>query len=370
MCLPALRDRFRGRLALPMKTSYFDYDLPPELIAQQPASDRAGARMMIIIRSTGEIRHGRVADLPRLLNPGDLLVVNNTRVIPARLFGRKEASGGAVEILLVEETAKNTWESLIRCSNVPAPGRWLSLASGRVRAEVLAHGDGGRITLRLEHEGNLFSIMEEEGVPPLPPYIRRPRTGSSRDDPAGAAADKNRYQTVYARIPGAVAAPTAGLHFTRGLLADLKSAGVRRTAITLHVGPGTFKPVKTELVENHRMEEERYSVPPAAARMITDARRAGGRIIAVGSTVVRTLETVASDDAIVKPGRGRSALFIVPPYTFRTVDAMLTNFHLPRSTLLMMVSAFAGLELTRRAYRAAARERYRFYSYGDCMLIL
>ncbi len=353
-----------------MKTADFNYELPPELIAQQPALERARARMMLIHRSTGDIEHACVADLPRLLNPGDLLVLNNTRVIPARLFGEKEATGGAAEILLIEEAGKNAWRALVRASRAPEVGARLSLASGRVRAEIIERHDNGQTTLKLEYNGSLLSILEEEGVTPLPPYIRRPRTGSNPLDSGTTASDRARYQTVYARIPGAVAAPTAGLHFTRELLNELKARGVRRTAVTLHVGPGTFKPVKTELVEDHLMEEERYSVPASAARAIRETCHAGGRIVAVGSTVVRTLETVASPDGALTPQRGRSALFIVPPYSFKVVDVMMTNFHLPKSTLLMMVSAFAGADLTRRAYGIAIKERYRFYSYGDCMLIL
>jgi S-adenosylmethionine:tRNA ribosyltransferase-isomerase len=353
-----------------MQTSDFFYHLPPELIAQHPLPDRAQARMMVIRRATGAFEHRRVADLPAFLHPGDLLVVNDTRVIPARLYGHKIATGGRVEILLIEETAPGVWEALLRARHTK-PGARLELADSQIQAEVLVVKDEGRVTLQLRHERPLLDILETDGVPPLPPYIKR-----ARSDAPGRAADRERYQTVYARNPGAVAAPTAGLHFTESLLMTLERQGVRRAAVTLHVGPGTFKPVTVAAVEQHRMDAERYTVPEVTARLIRATRAAQGRIVAVGSTVVRTLETVAADhDSVAEHGmvtasQGRSELFIYPPYRFRVVDALLTNFHLPSSSLLMMVSALAGRELILRAYAEAIRERYRFYSYGDCMLIL
>ncbi|MBI2438966.1 MAG: tRNA preQ1(34) S-adenosylmethionine ribosyltransferase-isomerase QueA [Lentisphaerae bacterium] len=346
-----------------MKTADFFYHLPPEFIAQQPAPHRAQARLMVVRRAAGACEHHQVTELPALLSPGDLLVVNDTRVIPARLYGRKVGTGGQVEILLVEETAPDIWEALLRASH-PKPGDCLELAGGQIRAEILAVGEG-RVTLRLKHERPLPEILATDGVVPLPPYIKRVRA-----DTQAQAADRERYQTVYARNPGAVAAPTAGLHFTEALLATLKRQGVRHTAITLHVGPGTFQPVRTAEIEQHRMEAERYTVPEATARLIRETRAKGGRIVAVGSTVVRALETVAAEPGAVAAACGRSNLFIYPPYAFHAVDALLTNFHLPCSTLLMMVSAFAGYDLIRRAYQEAIQERYRFYSYGDCMLIL
>lgn len=353
-----------------MKTSEFYYELPSELIAQQPAPRRCEARMMIVSRKTGSIKHRRVYDLPEWIRPGDLLVVNDTRVFPARVFGRKEESGGQVEILLIEETADNTWEALIRASRLPRMGSWLSLASGCIRAEVIARHRNGRVTLKLFHERPLMDILDEEGVAPLPPYIKRPCNGSSPTDPGQNHFDKNRYQTVYASVPGAIAAPTAGLHLTLDLLNKLKQQDVRIASITLHVGPGTFIPVKTENVEQHHMESERYSVSSETAQMIQETMSRKGRIVAVGSTVVRTLETVVSENGTVVPGQGRSSMFIVPSYKFRVVDVMLTNFHLPASTLLMLVSAFAGLDLCRKAYQVAIEKRYRFYSYGDCMLMI
>ncbi|MFA5342697.1 MAG: tRNA preQ1(34) S-adenosylmethionine ribosyltransferase-isomerase QueA [Kiritimatiellia bacterium] len=357
-----------------MKTSDFFYSLPPELIAQQPPADRVQARMMVIRRATGAFEHRRVADLPAFLHPGDLLVVNDTRVIPARLYGQKIhiggpdhrslGVGGRVEILLIEETASGIWEALLRARHVKTGAR-LELAGGRVQAEVLAVQEGGRVTLRLRHERPLLDILETDGVTPLPPYIKR-----AAADALQRVADRERYQTIYACNPGAVAAPTAGLHFSEALLTTLEQRGVRRAAVTLHVGPGTFKPVTVAEVEQHRVDAERYTVPEETARTINSTRAAGGRIVAVGSTVVRTLETVAAAHGMAVAAQGRSDLFIYPPYKFRVVDALLTNFHLPASSLLMMVSALAGRESILRAYKEAIRERYRFYSYGDCMLIV
>lgn len=347
-----------------MQTADFFYHLPPELIAQQPSIDRVQARMMVIHRATGKFDHRRVADLPAFLCPGDLLVINDTRVIPARLYGQKAGSGGRVEILLIEETTPGIWEALLRARH-PKPGARLELAGGQVQAEVLTVKDEGRVTLRLRHGRPLGEILETDGIPPLPPYIKRTAATAPQ-----RAVDRERYQTVYACNPGAVAAPTAGLHFTDALLTTLQERGVGHVAVTLHVGPGTFKPVTVAEVAQHRVDAERYTVPEVTAQSIRETRAARGRIVAVGSTVVRTLETVAAAHGNVTVAQGRSDLFIYPPYKFRVVDALLTNFHLPASSLLMMVSALAGRELILRAYAEAIRERYRFYSYGDCMLIV
>ncbi|MBI2442146.1 MAG: tRNA preQ1(34) S-adenosylmethionine ribosyltransferase-isomerase QueA [Lentisphaerae bacterium] len=346
-----------------MKTSDFFYHLPPELIAQQPPPERTQARLMVVRRACRTCEHHQVAELPALLSPGDLLVVNDTRVIPARIYGKKVGTGASVEILLIEETAPDIWEALLRASHKKVGDR-LELSSAQIQAEVLTVGEGC-VTLRLKHERPLPEILESNGVVPLPPYIKRKTA-----DVSTRAADRERYQTVYARNPGAVAAPTAGLHFTEALLTILARQGIRHTPITLHVGPGTFRPVRAAEVEQHRMEAERYTVPEAAAQLIRETRLRGGRIVAVGSTVVRALETVAAEHGAVTAAAGRTSLFIYPPYSFRVVDALLTNFHLPASSLLMMVSAFAGCELVRHAYQEAIKERYRFYSYGDCMLIL
>lgn len=353
---------------LDQMTRDYDFTLPAELIAQEPLEQREEARMMLVDRSDSSIRHYRVGDLPHFLHSGDCLVLNDTKVIPARIFGTKERTGGKVELLLLEPygSGSDTWEALCGSARRPKPGTYLDLAEGRLRAEILAWREGGGVIVRFQGDAPLLDVLEKEGLPPLPPYIKRP------DKPPAPTLERDRryYQTVYARLPGAVAAPTAGLHLTEDLLTALASQGVREARLTLHVGMGTFKPVKTERVAEHRMEAERYIVSTEAARAIHEARSAGGRIVAVGSTSVRTLETVADQEGVVHPSEGRTAIFIHPPYRFRAVDAVLTNFHLPKSTLIMMMSAFAGTDLIRNAYAEAIRMGYRFYSYGDCMLIV
>jgi S-adenosylmethionine:tRNA ribosyltransferase-isomerase len=348
-----------------MLTRDFNYDLPPELIAQEPAARRDAARLLVVRRATGALEHHVFAGLPGLLNPGDLLVMNDTRVLPARLFGRKP-TGGKLELLFLEENPDGTWDALLRTgSSRPAPGAVLDLAGG-ARATLLAAGEKGRVTIRVTSPVPVLALLEQHGLPPLPPYIQRPEVSSQQ-----SAEDRARYQTVYARTPGAVAAPTAGLHFTPELFQALEARDIQRAFVTLHVGLGTFRPVTAERVEDHRMEAERYTVPPETAARIAATRRAGGRVVAVGSTSIRTLETVAAaHDGEICAAAGRTDLFITPPYRFRAVEALITNFHLPCSTLLMMVSAFAGSDLIRRAYAEAVRERYRFFSYGDAMLIL
>ncbi len=348
-----------------MKTADFDYDLPPELIAQHPLADREAARMMVVDRRTAGIEHHHVADLPDLLHPGDLLVVNDTRVIPARLLGAKENTGGRVELLLLEEQAPDRWVALCGASRRPRPGTRLAMAGGRIMAAVTAWEADGRVVVDLAADGPLIDVLDEVGLTPLPPYIKRDYA-----NPDGMVADRHDYQTVFAREPGAVAAPTAGLHLTEALLARLRARGVAHAAVTLHVGLGTFKPMDADDTEDHRMEDERFTIPEATAAAIAATREKGGRVVAVGSTVVRTLETVAARHGTVCATSGRTDLFIRPPYAFKVVDSMLTNFHLPRSTLIVMVSALAGMELTRRAYREAVACKYRFYSYGDCMLIV
>jgi len=345
--------------------------------------------MMVVHRAEGTFEHAHIKDLPGRLRRGDLLVVNNTRVIPARVFGRREDTGGRVELLLIEETGGGVWEAFCRMSAEPAQGMRLALARDNMSGEICGVLSGGRVRIRLSAARPVREILDEEGYAPVPPYIKRPPDPASagegpRSGRSGiAAADLARYQTVYAKWPGAVAAPTAGLHFTRELLEELHKRGTETTEITLHVGPGTFKPAKTEWVADHRMESERYVVGEQAVADIERARSSGGRVVGVGTTVVRTLESVARERGVVEPCRGRTSLFIHPPFDFRAVDVMLTNFHLPRSTLIMMVSAFAhspslpvgerecaGRELILRAYEEAIREKYRFYSYGDCMLIV
>lgn len=349
-----------------LRTSVFDYHLPPELIAQEPHEERTSARMLVVDRASGGLQHRTVRDLPAYLSEGDVLVVNDTRVIPARLFGRKKATGGKVELLLLEEVKDGVWVALCGSSRRPAPGSSLILAEGRISALVISWEPGGKIIVALDSREPLLEVLESAGIPPLPPYIRR--KGSRTE--ASLQRDRDYYQTVYARVPGAVAAPTAGLHLTQPLLDQLARKGVPHVSVTLHVGMGTFKPVTADCVESHVMEPERYSISAETADRINSARNAGGRIAAVGSTVVRTLESVADESGNVMASTGRTGLYIYPPYRFHSVDIMLTNFHLPRSTLLMMVSALAGVDVIRHAYEVAIREKYRFYSYGDCMLIL
>ncbi len=348
------------------KTADFDFELPPDLIAQEPLEDREAARMMLVDRASGALSHHFVRDLPTFLRPHDCLVLNDTRVIPARIYGHKEKTGGRVEFLLLEETVKGEWDVLCGSARRPKPGTRLIMSGGRILADVVAWREGGGIKVRLHSDRPLLEVLEEVGLPPLPPYIKRPEC-PAKDI---LARDRLYYQTVYARVPGAVAAPTAGLHLTESMLGTLERQGVSRAVVTLHVGMGTFKPVKVDTVEDHVMEAERFDMTADTVATLAEARRNKGRIVAVGSTVVRTLETAAGPERLPLPRAGRTSIFIYPPYVFKVVDAMLTNFHLPRSTLIMMVSALAGGELIRRAYAEAIRERYRFYSYGDCMLIV
>jgi S-adenosylmethionine:tRNA ribosyltransferase-isomerase len=348
-----------------MRTDDFDFNLPPELIAQEPAAQRDESRMLVVHRESGQLEHRRFHHLPEYLRAGDLMVVNDTRVIPARLFARKDGTGGKVELLMLEETEPGIWAALLRTHRRPAVGSIIYLGDSRTKATLLEDGEMGRVLLRIESAKPFLDILEREGVTPLPPYISRKQAPETQVE-----ADRARYQTVFAREPGAVAAPTAGLHFTQEVLTRLEQMGVHRAAVTLHVGPGTFRPVSVEDVEDHEMESERYQVPPETAQAIEKTRTAGGRIVAVGSTSVRTLESVAREHGKVTACSGRTRLFIHPPYKFRVVDVMLTNFHLPKSTLLMMICALAGKELILKAYEEAVREKYRFYSYGDCMLIL
>jgi S-adenosylmethionine:tRNA ribosyltransferase-isomerase len=342
----------------------FDFELPADRIAQQPAP-RGESRLLVldcvgglgggIGGGIGGERHRRVGDLPALLRPGDLLVVNDTRVVPARLFGRS-AGGGKIELLLVERQGPREWDALVRPGRRARPGTVVDFDGG-LTAEVLAKGDDGRHRIRFseEVEGHLDRI----GHIPLPPYIKRPDQET----------DRAAYQTVYARHPGAIAAPTAGLHFSEPLLAALRAAGVETAAVTLHVGIGTFKPVTAELVHEHRMDREPYTVPEETAAALQAVRERGGRVVAVGTTVVRTLEAAAlAGGGVVQAGAGSTDLFIVPGFRFQVVDVLLTNFHLPRSTLLLLVSAFAGRDRVLAAYQEAIAEGYRFYSYGDAML--
>ncbi|MCC5850523.1 MAG: tRNA preQ1(34) S-adenosylmethionine ribosyltransferase-isomerase QueA [Verrucomicrobia bacterium] len=343
-----------------MQTAEFDYHLPEHLIAQHPADRRDAARMLCMDRATGAIQHRGIRDLPGLLRAGDALVLNNTRVIPARTHGHKP-SGGKVECLFVEpvDGSDDEWLVMMKSSRRPKTGSEVHLPADLV-LEILENRSDGLNRVRTSGPDSVLATLREIGEPPLPPYIHREHL--CEDDP-------ERYQTVYAKTPGAVAAPTAGLHFTPELLDEIRANGVEIVEVTLHVGPGTFRPVKTETVEAHHMDEERYEISEAAAETLNRVRSKGGRIVAVGSTSARTLETVADAQGHIVAGRGRSGIYIHPPYTFRGVDAILTNFHLPRSTLLMMMSAFSSREFLLQAYKEAVKEEYRFFSYGDCMFI-
>lgn len=355
-----------------MLTADYDFELPAELIAQQPPATRTASRMLVLDRAGEGVTHRVFADLPAYLRPGDLLVLNDTRVFPARLRGAWADTGGQVELLLLEPAAASDavgaapeWFCLCGSGRRARPGLRMSLAAGEATAELLAVLEEGRVRVRFESAQPLERLLDAHGQTPVPPYIAR------GDDPAAAALDRERYQTVYARHRGAVAAPTAGLHFDAPMLDRLRRAGVEIAFVTLHVGPGTFKPVKSETIEAHRMESERYEVPEETAAALRACRGRGGRIVAVGSTTVRTLETMARDQGgEARACAGRSTLFLYPPARFALTDAMLTNFHLPRSTLLMMVAALAGRERVLAAYCEAVAQRYRFYSYGDCMLVL
>ena len=354
-----------------MKTSDFDFELPQELIAQAPMDIRDQSRMMVVNRKEQTIEHRQVCDIGEYLAAGDLLVVNNTKVFPARVFGHRSDTGGKVELLLLEQVAGHSdlvteWNSFFKGSSGAAVGMPLTLADGHVAGTIVESMGGGRIRIKLESDQLLSEVLKEHGAPPVPPYIKRDRDVNGER----IRMDRERYQTVFAKETGAVAAPTAGLHFTPELLSDLADMGIKKTELTLHVGPGTFQPVKVDALEDHRMEAERYSINEATADIIRKTKSGTGRVVAVGSTSVRTLETIAAKHGEIVACEGRSEIFIYPPYDFKVVDIMLTNFHLPCSTLLMMISALAGQDLVKRAYDEAVKERYRFYSYGDCMLIL
>jgi S-adenosylmethionine:tRNA ribosyltransferase-isomerase len=357
-----------------MQTSDFDFFLPPELIAQVPAVERDQSRLLVLSRATGQTAHEKFPDFPPHLRPGDALVLNNSAVIPARLRGLNARSGGRFEILLLEETRTNEWWVMLRPGKRARVGSEIILldhngATVTERAVVIDVNDEGHRLLRFSGTADIRERLDTLGETPLPPYI-------TRANAAELAADKTRYQTVYAAPPGSVAAPTAGLHFTNQLLDEIRARGVSVNFVTLHVGLGTFAPVKSQSLAGHVMHEERYEVSDATARAVNEARRDGRRVIAIGTTTVRVLEGVASqNNGKIIPGAGRTRIFIYPPFKFQIVDALVTNFHLPCSTLLMLVSAFAtpdetrGREMVLSAYAEAVRERYRFFSYGDAMLI-
>lgn len=339
-----------------MNTKDFYYELPPELIAQTPAAVRDHSRLLVYHKDTGAIEHKVFCDVIDYLNPGDALVVNETRVLPARLIGQKEDTGGSMEFLLLKRVNYDTWETLVRPGRRAKPGAVFVFGGGKLRATVLDNSeDGGRI-VRFHFDGVFEEILDELGQMPLPPYITE------------QLQDKNRYQTVYAKEEGSAAAPTAGLHFTPELLDRIRQKGVDVVPVLLHVGLGTFRPVKEENIEDHHMHSEYYMVTQDAAERINAARARGGRIVCVGTTSVRTLESASTEDGIVHASSGWTQIFITPGYRYKAVDALITNFHLPESTLLMLVSAFIGREEALSVYNTAVRERYRFFSFGDACL--
>jgi len=345
-----------------MHLSEFDYELPEELIAQQPLDNRDASRMLVVNRDSKTWNESTFTSFPELVHSGDVVVINNTRVFPARLLGQRDPSGGRVEILLIREIQTSVWEALVRPAHRLNEGALVRFGASSLRAEVLAWSPGGVRKLRFTGDKPLGVLIDEVGQTPLPPYIKR--TGGSSE------MDKERYQTMFARERGAIAAPTAGLHFTPTIIRALRDRGARIAEITLHVGYGTFEPVRTDEVEAHQVAPEYFSISETAAKTINEAGTLGKRVIAIGTTTTRALETAAGADGVIGPQNGTTQLTIKPGYRFRVVNAMLTNFHLPRSSLLILVSAFAGRELVLNAYRAAVKSQFRFYSYGDCMFVI
>lgn len=341
-----------------MKKSDFNYDLPEELIAQTPLERRDGSRLLVLDKATGQTEHRHFYEIGAYLNPGDCLVVNDTRVIPARLYGQKSETGGAAEVLLLKDLGQNVWECIVYPGKRLKAGAKLTFGDGRLNATILQVLENGNRRIEFSYEGIFLEILNQLGEMPLPHYIKEKLT------------DPDRYQTVYSKEPGSAAAPTAGLHFTPELIEGLKSQGILFASVTLHVGLGTFRPVKEEEITDHVMHSEQYFVSPETAETINRARQAGGRIIAVGTTSCRTLETVADETRIIHPGQGSTDIFIYPGYSFKAIDGLITNFHLPESTLVMLVSALAGRERILAAYRQAVERKYRFFSFGDAMLIL
>jgi S-adenosylmethionine:tRNA ribosyltransferase-isomerase len=367
--LLARRESVRLVKIVSVLVSEFDFELPEELIAQEPLADRSASRMLAVNRATGAWQDRMFTGLPEFLRAGDLLVLNNTRVIPARLFGRRAGlhtqpgheTTGRVEVMLTEQLSEWEWRALVRPGRKMPVGEWIHFGDEGLQAEITAHGEFGERTLRFRPIADFFTALERVGHIPLPPYIHR------EDRPE----DRERYQTVFNQQPGSVAAPTAGLHFTPQMLTKLSEQGVQTAYITLHVGLGTFQPVRVDKVEDIRLHRERYTLSPETAEAVNAARRERRRVIAVGTTTVRTLEHCAAlaDGRPLAPHAGATEIFISPGYKFRIVQGLLTNFHLPQSTLLMLVSAFAGREAVLEAYRHAVEERYRFFSYGDCMFL-
>ena len=339
-----------------MKKSDFYFELPPELIAQTPLEKRDSSRLMCMDRETGEVSHRVFSDLAELLRPGDCLVMNDSRVLPARLLGTRE-TGGAVEVLLLRDLGGGEWECLTRPGRKTRPGTRLSFGGGELSADVVSVAEGGNRVIKFNYDGIFLEVLERLGKMPLPPYIKE------------ELQDSERYQTVYSRELGSAAAPTAGLHFTKELLEKIAAKGVRECFVTLHVGLGTFRPVKEDEIEDHDMHSEFCIIPEETARIITETKRAGGRVVCVGTTSCRTIESFANEDGTVDAKSGWTNIFIYPGYRFKCMDALITNFHLPESTLVMLVSAFAGREHILNAYNEAVANKYRFFSFGDAMYL-
>ena len=340
-----------------MKTSDFYYDLPPELIAQTPLDRRDGSRLLTLNKETGEYRHLHFYDLPGLLRPGDCLVLNDSRVLPARLIGHRLPGGGACEVLLLVDKGDKTWECLVRPGKKLRTGAKVSFGDGELTAEIVGEVEGGNRLVRFHYEGIFLEVLERLGRMPLPPYIK------------AELSDPERYQTVYSRELGSAAAPTAGLHFTKELLEQIEAMGVRLAYVTLHVGLGTFRPVKEENITDHEMHAEYCMISQKTADIINETKAKGGRVICVGTTSCRTIESWAAEDGTLKESAGWTKIYIYPGYRFKVLDGLITNFHLPESTLLMLVSALAGREHILAAYEEAVREKYRFFSFGDAMFI-
>ncbi len=340
-----------------MKTEEFNFNLPEDLIAQYPIEKRDHSKMLILNKDSGEIEHKRFYDITENLNAGDTLVLNDTKVIPARLYGKKKKTGGKVEILLVEEEQEKTWMVMAKPAKKLKVGTEILFQENLLKGTVIEEREEGLRVIKLDYQGDFYQVLDQLGEMPLPPYI-----GETLKDP-------NRYQTVYSKNKGSVAAPTAGLHFTEEIMDELHNKGINIVYITLHVGLGTFKPVEAEDILEHKMHSEFYRISPEVAKTINDTKEAGHRVIAVGTTSCRTLEAIAKDKGRIEAGSGWTDIFIYPGYEFQGIDGLITNFHLPKSTLIMLVSAFAGRENTMKAYREAIEHQYRFYSFGDAMLI-
>ena len=341
-----------------MKTSDFYYDLPKELIAQDPLEDRSSSRLLVLHRKSGRVEHRVFTDIVEYLKPGDCLVRNNTKVIPARLYGTRVDTGATIELLLLKRMENDVWETLVKPGKTARQGAVISFGDGILTGEIIDVKEDGNRLIQFRYEGIFEEILDQLGQMPLPPYITH------------TLKDKNRYQTVYAKYEGSAAAPTAGLHFTEELFRKLEEKGVLVANVTLHVGLGTFRPVKVDDVSKHHMHTEFYQVTKEEADKINKAKQAGGRIVCVGTTSCRTIESAADENGVLKPGQGDTDIFIYPGYSFKIMDVLITNFHLPESTLLMLVSALAGKEQVMRVYEEAVQERYRFFSFGDAMIIL